>query len=220
MKKIILILAFFSTSTLLLAQNIDFFFTYIPDSYLPQLSTYQRQDLINKMKQGSIDSTTTTNYGGTAKLLVFDPVRQFMKIQTSEQGFVEIKKWTLPDSSAIFSISSWVCSPACDGRILFLKEDYTEAPMENFFPKIGITDFFDRVKLRSDSISDEDVKRWTDILFLHFEYNPSGDYLAAIYDYRAFLNRDDYAKLEPYMPHMTGTYIQLVWKNGRFLFSI
>jgi hypothetical protein len=212
MKKIFFIFYFLVFSFSFFAQNIDDFFMFLPGSYMSQLNADQRRELLNKRNKK--DSAVINNYGGIAKLLAFDPVNNYIKIQTSGQGFFEAKKWILEDSTPLFAMSSWVCSPACDGGIGFFKSDYTPVIFdEKQFPRVKITDFFNRDSLAAKEISESDLKNRFDLFLARFEFQPAGNDILVINDNESYMNKEDYEK---WRPLLKGNTLPLIWKNGRF----
>jgi len=212
MKKIIFLFSLLAFSSPFQAEDVSDFFFYLPDSHLSQLNQSQRMELLTN--KGKNDSSVINNYGGKARLLAFDNKHNYIKIQTSEQGFFEVKKWTLKDSSSLFAMSVWVCSPACDGGISFFKNNYTPLMFDkNQFPSVEISDFFNRDSLSAKGISEEDFKKRFDIFFLRFEFQPTGNNILAINDNRNYMNKNDYDKLKPFLK---GDCLPLIWKDGRF----
>ena len=213
MKKTVFIFYFFVFSFPFFAQNVDDFFVYLPGSYMSQLSPDQRIELLNKARNKK-DSTIVNSYGGTAKLLAFDPVNNYIKVQTSGQGFFEAKKWTLEDSTPLFAVSFWTCSPACDGGVGFFNHDYTLAALDkNQFPMVEISDFFNKDSLAAAGISEADLKNRFDMFFVRFEFQPGGNDMFAINDNKSYANKEHYEKWRPFLK---GDRLPLIWRNGRF----
>jgi hypothetical protein len=212
MKKTAFILYFIIFSSPFFAQNIDDFFVFLPD-YLGQLSPDQRMELLNKARNKK-DSVIINNYGGKSTLLAFDIANNYIKVQTSEQGFFEAKKWMLDDSTPLFAMSFWVCGPACDGGISFFKNDYASAAFDNRqFPSVEASDFFDRDSLAAKEISEDDFKNKFDLFFIRFEFQPVGNDILVINDNESYMNKEDYEK---WKSCLKGNCLPLVWKNGRF----
>ena len=213
MKRIIFVFCFFAFSFPFFAQNIGDFFVSLSESYLSQLSSDQRQELLNRSKNKK-DSTIINSYGGKARLLAFDEENNYIKVQTSGQGFFEAKKWTLKDSTFLFGTSFWVCSPACDGGISFFKSNYSPLIFgKNQFPNIEITDFFDQDSLAAKEISGSDLKNKFDIFFIRFEFQPNGNDILVINDNRSYMSKEDYEKWKPFLK---GDRLLLIWRNGYF----
>ena len=213
MKKIIFIFCFFAFSFPFFAQSIGDFFVFLPEGYLSQLSSDQRQELLNRSKNKK-DSTIINNYGGRSRLLAFDDENNYIKVQTSGQGFFEAKKWTLKDSTSLFAMSFWVCSPACDGGISFFKDNYAPAMFgKNQFPGVDVSDFFNRDSLTAKEISENELRNKFDIFFVRFEFQPTGNDILAINDFQRYMNKEDYEKWKPFLK---GDCLPLVWKNGYF----
>lgn len=210
MKKIAFIYIFILFSYTCFAQNIEDFFINIPNHYLTT-SSDQRRELIDKVKSGK-DSTIQNNYGGFSKLLVFDSSNNYIKVQTSEQGFLETKGWMLADSTFLYALSFWVCSPACDGEILFFNNNYFSGISQKM-PEIGIADFFNKDSLQAKGISENDLKNRFDISFIRFEFKPESDTILAINDNHKYLNKDDYAT---WKSCLKGNQLPLIWENGYF----
>jgi len=213
MKKIISILFLAFSLQPFLAQNIGEFFVSLPDQHLKLLSSSQRLELINEAFNKK-DSTVSNSYGGKSKLLIFDTENNHIRVQTSPQGFFEVKKWLLGDSVSLFATNSWVCSPACDGEIQFLKNNY--APLSaigNNFPEITIFDFLNKDSLAASEWGEEDIKNKFDIFFIHYEFQPDGNDIFVINDNEKYMNREDYEKLKPFL---AGNRLRLTWKEGNF----
>jgi len=213
MKKTVFIFYFLVFSFPFFAQNVDDFFVYLPGSYMSQLSPDQRIELLNKARNKK-DSAIVNSYGGVAKLLAFDPVNNYIKVQTSRQGFLEAKKWLLEDSTPLFAVSFWSCSPACDGGMGFFNNDYMPVMLDkNQFPIVEISDFFNRDSLAAEGISEEDFKNRFDLFLVRFEFQPAGNDILAINDNESYMNKEDYEKWRPFLK---GNRLPLIWKNGRF----
>lgn len=212
MKKTAFIFYFLIFSSPFFAQNIDDFFVFLPD-YLSQLSSDQRLELLNEVRNKK-GSTVVNNYGGKSKLLAFDPVNNYIKIQTSEQGFFEAKKWILEDSTQLFAMSFWVCSAACDGGISFFKSNYAPVMFDKTqFPNVEISDFFDKDSLAAKEIPENDLKNKFDMFFIRFEFQPAGNDILVINDNKSYMNKEDYEK---WKSCLKGNSLLLIWKNGRF----
>ncbi len=212
MKKIISIFSLFAFLLPLQAQNISDFFFYLPDSYLSQLNQAQRMELLAGSDKN--DNTVINNYGGKAQLLALDNEHNYIKVQTSGQGFFQAKKWTLPDSTPLFAVSFWVCSPACDGGISFFRSNYTPQMFDKKqFPSVEISDFFNRDSLAAREISEEDLKKRFDIFFVRFELQSNSNNILVINDNSHYMNREDYEKWKPFLK---GDCLPLVWKDGHF----
>ena len=213
MKKIVFSLYFLLFSFSFFAQGIDDFFVFLPGSYLSQLSSDQRLELLDKA-QNKKDSAVVNNYGGTSRLLAFDPVNNYIKVQLSGQGFFEAKKWMPEDSSPLFAMSFWVCSPACDGGISFFKNDYTSVMFnDKQFPSVKISDFLNRDSLAAKEISEGDFKNRFDMFLVRFEFQPAGNDILVINDNESYMSKEDYEKWRPFFK---GNTLPLIWKNGRF----
>ena len=212
MKKAILIFFFLVFSSPFFAQNVDDFFVFLPD-YVSQLSSDQRLDLLSKARNKK-DSVITNNYGGKSKLLAFDLVNNYIKVQTSGQGFFEAKKWILEDSTPLFGMSFWVCGQACDGIISFFKNNYAPVIFDKKqFPSVEISDFFNRDSLEAKEISENDFKNRFDLFFIRFEFQPAGNDILVINDNESYMNKEDYEKWRPFLK---GNCLPLIWKNGHF----
>jgi len=213
MKKILFISCFLIFSFSFFAQNIGEFFVSLPERYLSQLSSDQRQELLNRSKNKK-DSTIVNNYGGRSRLLAFDDEHNYIKVQISEQGFFEAKKWILKDSTSLFAASFWVCSPACDGGISFFKNNYIPTMFgKDQFPSIDISDFFNRDSLAAKGISENELKNRFDMFFVRFEFQPDGNDILVINDNRSYMNEEDYEKWRSYLK---GDRLLLIWKDGYF----
>ena len=213
MKKIIFVFCFFAFSSPFFAQNIGEFFVSLPESYLSQLSSDQRRELLDRSKNKK-DSTIINNYGGRSRLLAFDDERNYIKVQISEQGFFEAKKWILKDSTFLFATTFWVCAPACDGEISFFKDNYAPAMFgKDQFPSVDVSDFFNRDSLAAKGISEDELKNRFDIFFVRFEFQPDGDDILVINDNQGYMNKEDYEK---WGSCLKGDRLRLIWRDGYF----
>jgi len=213
MKKIVFIF-FLSFSTYpFFAQTIGEFFVFLPDQHLILLNSAQRMELINDALNKK-DSTVLNSYGGRSKLLIFDADNHHIKVQTSRQGFFEVKKWTLGDSVSLFATNTWVCSPACDGAIQFLKSNYTPLHATgNLLPEITISDFLNKDSIAARDLLEEDVKNKFDLFFIYYEFLPAENDILAINDNEKYMNSEDYKKLKPCL---AGNALRLTWNGKRF----
>jgi hypothetical protein len=214
MKKIILFLSLSILTFLSHANDIDQFFILLPESYLSQLSHDQRLELIQKVQNGK-DSSIINNYGGFSRLLTINDQKTFLEVQLSKQGSFQAKKWSLGDSLSLYAMSSWVCSPACDGIISFFKNNYEPIPLtEKDFPEIKLRDFLNLDKISSEHITVPELENKFDIFFLRFEFEKNGDNIIVINDNKKYMNDTDYEELKPYLK---GDRLPLIWKNGSFV---
>ena len=211
-KRIIFVFCFIASLFPFSAQDIGDFFVSLPESYLSQLSSNQRSELLNRVKNKK-DSTIMNNYGGRSRLIAFDDENNYLKVQTSEQGFFEAKRWTLKDSSSLFAMSFWVCGPACDGVISFFKNDYSPIMIVKEFPHVKVSDFFNQDALAAGGISESDFKNRFDIFFIRFEFQPDGNDIFAINDNETYMNNEDYERWKPFLK---GNCLPLIWKDGYF----
>jgi hypothetical protein len=214
MKKIIFLLLFSVLPLTIHANDIQEFFTSLPESYLSQLSHDQRIELLQKVRNGK-DSSIVNNYGGTSRLLTIDKQNIFLEIQLSDQGFMQAKKWDMKDSSSLYALSYWVCSPACDGTISFFKSDYAPTPLtKKDFPEIKIQDFINLDAVSADKLTIADIENKFDIFFIRFEFEENGNNIIVINDNKQYMNKADYEKLKPYLK---GDRLTLRWNNGKFV---
>ncbi|HOI26687.1 MAG TPA: DUF3256 family protein [Paludibacteraceae bacterium] len=218
-KKKIFISLFLYIATFFLsanAQGVEYFFITLPNKYLMQLSNSQRQLMITNMREGKKDSSVVNNYGGKSSLVAFNEQNEYIQVKLSSQGNFAAKKFMMPDSSALFAMSFWLCSPACDGEIAFFKgKSLTEVSGKELLPQIKISDFFDKDSLSANEVTSNELENTFDANFIHYELlNDNSNTILVCFDNETYLSKDTFKR---WKKMMKGDRLPFTWMNGRFV---
>lgn len=204
---ILAILTFFYICSLpLQAQSLDEFFIERLSSQI-QIGKETRTLLLSKHKSGKGSEVTLPN-GNTVRILEYKE-NNYLKIQTSEIGFFALKRWIVNDH-AVFGLSWWVCSSACDGHIKFV--DTSTLDKGPTFPTITISDFMDKDTLVFHHIQAEDICKSIEAEFTHCEFTSSD----TIWIYNNTPDILDELRAKRYKTYWKGNAIPVIFRRGEF----
>ncbi|MCB9017695.1 MAG: DUF3256 family protein [Paludibacteraceae bacterium] len=197
------------------AQGIEYFFITLPNQYISQLSSGQRQLLITNVREGKKDSSVVNNYGGKSTLVRFNEKTEFIQVKLSSQGNFSAKKFTMPDSSSLFAMGFWLCSPACDGDLAFFHEkSMKEATITEILPTIHISDFFNEDSLAANNLKKEQIDTKFDANFIHYELQENSDDIFVYFDNETYLGEVAFKR---WKKMMKGNRLILKWEDGHFV---
>lgn len=183
----------------------DYMFHMVPSS--TQLTSDLLKRLIASYKETGSASHVVNLYRDTSSLLQYEE-NNYAFFQLSDQGYVSSKMWQFNDSTQVYGFSSWVCGTMCDGwwRI------QTAGGKSVSFPKVEISDFFDKEKLEADGLTSDSLANRFEMIFLHCEFS-RGDSVHIYCDTERYLEKE---RKDEYSKYFKGNRVSLLPIDGEF----
>jgi hypothetical protein len=198
MKKIIFTITITLTSVIYLpAQEIKDVFPAMPESVIFGLEDAQKELLISDPSD-TAEVTVDRGTYGELKRLAISP--DFISLQTSEIGTLQIKLLPLINDSKIICLVKTVCSGenVCDSQIQFYTTKWMPISRGELFPKKN-KDWFIKTDADRDSQDFKNASSSLDMNPMRITLSPTDDSLTVTYDVKNYLSEDDYKKIEPYL---------------------
>lgn len=210
MKQIILILTFFSlTLQLTVAQDLTSIFLNIPESILFGVNAEGKDKLI-------------ANSGDSAKVIVQSSIDaevirdtltdDFIKIQTSTVGTLQVKLLPLINNSKIICLVKTVCGEVCDSYVEFYATDWTPLKNTGLMPEPSI-DWFIKTDVDRNSSDFKNAYAALTMIPLKIEVSADSPTLKVYCDIKNYLSEDDYKEFEPFF---TDAPKSLTWDRASF----
>lgn len=194
MKRILLIIALISTTLLLSAQELQSIFLSMPENLILGLEATER----DKLTANTNDTTQISvirSKGANIKKLAISP--DFISLQTSEAGTIQIKLLPLINESKIICVVRTVCGKICDSQLQFYTTKWI--PIEqNLFPRIN-KDWFIKTDANRDGQDFKNAYSALDMTPTKIELSPSSTEAKVFYDIKNYLSEDDYKKIQPFL---------------------
>lgn len=197
MKKIfILSLLLFSLILSASAQSLTNIFLNIPDDIAFGLAAEDKDQLIAATMDTSDVVIENVFEGETKRLALSD---DYIALQTSEAGTVQIKLLPLINDSKIICVIKTVCGKACDSQMSFYTTNWTPVPQSELMPVKDISWF-----LKSDSDKNSDDYKYailaaTSMFPVKLNLAPDSLTLTAVYEPEKYLSEEDSKKLKPFL---------------------
>lgn len=205
----ILISAF---STLTSAESlIEKAFVKMPDEYYLSLSTDARREMVYNYKQDAT-STQKNKFKGQSSILKLDSLHNFISIQNSSEGTVQMKLLPKNDTIAYIAVIFTACGPVCDSHVGFFAPNWQ---LLNFplMPSVSIADFLDMDKIKNDRKDPNEIAEKFDIIFIQSTFVDDQNNIEVRLNTEKFMDKDNFDKLKQYLKGNTLLY---TWKNGTF----
>lgn len=194
MKRILLIIALISTTLLLSAQELQSIFLSMPENLILGLEATER----DKLTANTNDTTQISvirSKGANIKRLAISP--DFISLQTSEAGTIQIKLLPLINESKIICVVRTVCGKICDSQLQFYTTKWI--PIEqNLFPKID-KDWFIKVDADRNSENFKNAYAALNMNPTKIELSPNSTNIKIFYDIKNYLPEEDYKILQPFL---------------------
>jgi len=170
-------------------------FTGMPDSYLPQLETAWRKDLVDLYNSGK-EARLQNMMTGFSELKKLTP--DYLLLQTTEKSTLEMKLFPLVNNTPIICVVSTVFGPVPDSKVNFYSPDWEPLEVKDLFTPVTSSWF---IKEDADKNVDEylDAMALLDMELIRYQLDPEKHTLTATYTTPEYLNKEDRDKVEPFI---------------------
>lgn len=194
MKKIIFIIALFASISVS-AQNIGEVFLTMPDDIIFGLEAAGKEKLVSNHDDTTGIVVDRGVLGEMERIAISD---DFISLQTSEAGTIQIKLLPLINDSKIICVVKTVCAKMCDSQIQFYTTKWMPIPQGDLFPKKD-KDWFIKADVDRNSQDFQNAYAALDMNPIVITLSAEDTSIAASYDIENYLTTDDYKKIKPYL---------------------
>lgn len=120
------------------AQDMAELFVKMPDEYIVELEDAWRKDLVDLYKSGK-EAKLQNRMQGTSQLMKLTP--DYLKIRTSGQSTVELKRLPLVNHTYIICMVTTVSAPVPDSRVDFFTTDWKQLPAIDLYTPASVEQF-------------------------------------------------------------------------------
>lgn len=177
------------------AQDMSTLFTGMPDSFLPQLETAWRKDLVELYHSGK-EARLQNMVSGFSELKKLTP--DYLLLQITERSTLEMKLFPLVNNTPIICVVSTVYGPVPDSRVSFYSPDWQPLTTDDLFTPVAAGWF---LKADIDKNSDAFLTAMTclDMELIHYQLNPEALTITASYTTPLYLGDEEREKVIPYL---------------------
>jgi len=196
MKKIASLVIMCLCSIILYAQDITTVFLSTPDSILYGVNAEGKDKLIANLSDTVTASIPSSLNGEVKRLQVSD---DFISIQTSEAGSLQIKLLPLINDSKIICVVTTVCGKACDSYVQFYTTNWEPLPNSKVLFSAPKNDWF--LKEGVDRKDEKFVNAYSalDMIPQYIKLNPKDLTLSLYTDLDKYLSPDDFKNIQPFL---------------------
>lgn len=196
MKRYILLFFIFNIMCLdAKAQDMASLFSGMPDSYLLQLETAWRKDLVDLYQSGK-EARLQNMIGGYSELKALTP--DYLLLQTTERSTLEMKLFPLVNNTPIICVVSTVYGPVPDSRVAFYSPDWEPLAATDLFHPATTGDFLRPAQDAADT-DYLDALAKLDMELIHYTLHPENLTLSATYTTPLYLSEEEREMLTPYL---------------------
>ncbi len=212
MRKLIFTIAFAITTILSVsAQDISSVLLPMPESIVFGLEAAQKNLLIGDTKDTTQIVVDRGTYGDLKRLAISP---DYIALQTSEAGTIQIKLLPLINDSKIVCLVKTVCGSngVCDSQMQFYTTTWIPIPQADLFPAKN-KDWF--IKPDTNRQSEDFINAYAalDMTPMKFTLSPDTTSLTVEYDIKDYLSEEDYKKIQPYL---TGEPKVFTWDKSSY----
>lgn len=210
MKQIRLILAFsLFTLQFAVAQDLTSVFLNIPENILFGVNAEGKDKLIaNTSDSAKVIIQSTID----AEIIRDTLTDDFIKIQTSSVGTLQIKLLPLVNNSKIICLVKTVCGEVCDSYTEFYATDWTPLKNTNLMPEPSM-DWFIKNDADRNSLEFKNAYAALTMIPLKVEISEGSPTLQVYCDIKGYLSQEDYENFEPFF---TDAPKILTWDKASF----
>lgn len=191
------------------AQEMDAVFVAMPDSYIPQLESAWRKDLIDLYHSGKEAKLKNTMDGfSTLQKLTDD----YMFLQVTERSTVEMKLLPLVNDTYVACMIKTVYGPIPDSQITFFTTEWKPLDASELFTPVP-ADWYIRPDADTSSVAFIEAMARLDMDLRKYSLNPEAPILTAEYVTPQYLSETDRKAVEPFLKEEPKIY---TWKKFHF----
>jgi hypothetical protein len=191
------------------AQDIKTLFTQIPDTYLPQLETAWRKDLIELYQAGK-DARLQNTMGGYSRLLKLTD--DYLLLQVTERSSIELKKLPLINNTYIICMVTTIEGPVADSRVAFYTTGWELLESSALFTPVA-ADWFINENADAGSDAFKDAIARLDIHLIKYRLSPENLSLTAVYTTPLYLDEEERKQILPFLKEHPKVY---TWDKSLF----
>lgn len=209
MKRILLIIALVASVCTVKAQDITPLFTAMPDSFMPQLETAWRKDLVDLFKSGKPAKLENSMSGhSTLKALTGD----YVQLQVTAASEVQLKLLPLVNNTYIICMINTVSGPVKDSRISFYTTEWKPLDSKSLFTPPTLEQFIAKGVDQTAEISQAALAP-IDLLLLEYRLNASNLQLEAVLTTPQYVSKEQREALKKVIDEAPVVY---KWGNSHF----
>jgi hypothetical protein len=181
------------------AQTTKEAFISLPESFVVDLNTYSRLDLIDLYHAG-LPAKVENSFSDTLILEKLTP--DYLRLNTGK-GSLQLIILNMINDSKLYCLIRTVCGPVCDSRIEFYSPSWNRLPADSFITPAS-TGFF---------VEENPNFPVLDISLMQWLYEPEESILKQMYTTLDYLSADDRQRIQPALQTTTKNYR---WTGMRF----
>lgn len=191
------------------AQSLSDVIKKMPENIIWGITNEQKEEILANPSDSTATITGNSLYNNYLRKAVTD---NYLKIQTSATGHVQIKLLPLINNTNIICVIKTVCKEFCDSNISFYTTDWKAIEDSSLFPKPDINWF---LKSNIDKQSDEykNAIAAIDILPIKLDISPNSNAIQVELDIEKYLDQNSYKKVQIYLEDND---IVFNWDKTRF----
>lgn len=197
MKKLILAISFLFINLIAVKaqDNLISVFYNLPDAVVSGLNA-EMKDLLLANPTDTAEVTVETGvYDSIKRLAIAD---DYIMLQTSPAGTVQIKLLPLINESKIICVIHTVCAKACDSHISFYTTKWTPIAQSDLFPAKR-TDWFIKSDVDRGSQEFRNALSALDMNPMKLTISNKDNSISVEYDIKGYLSEDDYKIVQPFL---------------------
>lgn len=177
------------------AQDLKTIFLAMPENMITGLDAAGKEKLLSNPNDTTGITAPRGSFGEVERISISS---DYISLQTSEAGTVQIKLLPLINESKIICVVKTVCGKACDSQIQFYTTQWLPIPQNDLFPKINKDTF---IIANTDKNSQEFRNAYAalDMNPITIDLSPDSTSLEISYDIENYLTGEDYKMIEPFL---------------------
>lgn len=209
MKRYIYILILCMCALSIKAQDMKVVFIAMPDSFIPQLESAWRKDLVD-LYETSKEARLKNTMNGYSQLMKL--TGDYLLLQTTERSMVEMKLLPLVNNTHIICMVTTVDAPVSDSRINFYTTEWEPLAVSDLFSPVS-ADWFIKEDIDKTSNEYKDAMARLDMDLIKYQLNADNQTLEAVYTTPLYLNKEERAKITPFLKENPKVY---TWEKFHF----
>lgn len=210
MKRLIVLLFFFTTFCLVRAQEAKTCFINMPDSMNVLFTSVNRADFVDFL-ESNMKAEVSNRLGGKSEMTRL--TADYIRIKTTPQSEWQMKLLSVNDSTKIICTVSTVSAPVADSHIRFYTSDWQELPLADRLPALPVKADFLPSLPDTVSYGVRDAYRQADLFFLKADLSEQDATLTFTFTTPDLMEKEAAEKLKPFVRRP----VIYVWKEGQFV---
>lgn len=209
MKRILLIIALVASVLTAKAQDITPLFTAMPDSFMPQLETAWRKDLVDLFKSGKSAKLENMMSGHSElKALTAD----YVHLQVTAVSEVQLKLLPLVNDTYIICMINTLAGPVKDSRISFYTTEWKPLDSKSLITPPSLEQFIAKGVNQTDETTQAALAA-IDMLLLEYRLNATNLHLEVVLTTPQYVSKEQREALKKVINEAPVSY---KWENSHF----